>query len=138
MKKCDNTITLYNAKYDANLDLDVYVRTVITGVSWFRKMTANVVNSGLRTADTVVCRVPVDADFGSKSYVSPKAYEGLTPAETEAFWTLKQGDIIVRGVATEESPIPASLHAKYDEVLTILSVTDDRDGKAPHWKVTGA
>ena len=138
MKKCDKTITLYNAKYDAERDLDVYNRTVISGVSWFRKMTASVVNSGLKTADTVICRIPVDAKISGKSYVSHKVYEGLTQAETEAFWTLKQGDIIVYGEATEESPIPAELLAKYDEVVTILSITDDRGAKGSHWKVTGA
>ena len=35
MQLCNDTITLYNRRFDPEEDCDVYGRTVIRGVHWF-------------------------------------------------------------------------------------------------------
>ena len=138
MRLCNETITVFNARLDAESDYDIYFATVIKGVSWFCDIASNVDSSGLKAANKFTIRIPVDADFGGKSYLDPKAY-----AETESpevAFTLHSGDIIVKGAVTDVNNIrPADLKKQYSEYVTILGVTDDR--RAPHskhWKVVGA
>ncbi len=137
MKLCDETITVFNKQWDSNTGYDVYYPTVIKGVSWFSEITSNVEETGLLAANKFTIRIPTDADFSGKSYVTPKAYESSD--HTKAF-TLGNGDIIVKGAVVPQagqSLKPSDLQEAYGEIVTILGVTDDRRGRSPHWKVVG-
>ena len=136
MKLADETVTVYNAVNDPETDSTRYERTVITGVHWFSTAKSTVDSSGLKAANQVTVRIPTDADFGGKSYAPPHEFA----ANPDAFFTLNDGDFIVRGEAPEENPRPAQLHKAYgDRVMTILAVTDSsRAPHAPHWKAVGA
>ncbi len=136
MKLCNETVTLYNAYLDKENDCTAYSRTVITGVSWYGTVKSGVNDKGLVTANQYTVRIPVDAGFGRKSYTEPTGY--AEAADKRGLFTLNEGDLIVRGAVSEENPTPAALH-KHHEVITILSVTDNRRApNAPHWKVVGA
>ena len=135
MKQCEETITVFNARLDDDKGYDVYVPTVIHGVSWFCEIASNVDTGGLKAANKFTVRIPLDADFSGKAYMEPAGYAGADPG---AFFTLKQGDIIVHGEETE-SNTPAKLKDKYGETVTILGVTDStKRPNAKHWKVVGA
>ncbi len=129
---CTETITVFNRTVNAD-GYDEYIPCVIKGVSWFNRVGTNVDTTGLRTADSTIIRVPLKADFSGRSYLSPSEYCG--DADT---FTLKQGDIIVHAACTEQGMTPATLQERYGQVVVIHSVTDDRRGGAPHWKVTGS
>lgn len=136
MKLCEDTITVFNAKYDRAAGADVYIPTVISGVSWYLHTVTNVDNSGLRAANQFTVRVPVDANFSGKEYVSPSEF--ASAEDPSGLFTLKAGDLIVHGAVAEEGLRPADLQKRFDEVVTILAVTDNR--RAPrgrHWKVVG-
>ena len=136
MNLCDETITVFNAKYDPETDMDAYEGTVISGVSWFRETASTVDSSGLRAADKVTVRIPEDADFGGKQYVTREAYTNAQSAD--GIFTLQNGDIVVRGTVSESGLRPAELHENY-EAFTVLGVTDNRRGAhGRHWKVIGA
>ena len=74
MQLCNDTITLYNRRFDPDEDCDVYERTVIRGVHWFNSEATTVDSTGLKAANKVTIRIPVDADFGGKAYLPPKQY----------------------------------------------------------------
>lgn len=134
MKQCEETITIFNARLDDVTGYDVYVPTIIRGVSWFCEIASNVDSSGLKAADVFKIRIPVDADFSGKAYVMPAAYAGGDPS---AVFTLGQGDVIVHGEESEMMT-PAQLQQKYGEIVTILGVTDNTGRPhAKHWKVVG-
>jgi len=61
------------------------------------------------------------------------------PDFPELYFTLRNGDIIVKGDASGvENPRPANLQKLYPELVTILGVTDNRRApNAKHWKVIG-
>lgn len=122
---------------DAATGYDVYVGTVITGVSWYSTVKTTVDSSGgLKAADMFTVRIPLDADFGGKSYVPPREYPAADPA---AAFTLRSGDIIIKGAVTLNNPRPADILASSTEAFTIMGVTDNRRApNAQHWKVTGA
>ncbi|MCC8043915.1 MAG: hypothetical protein LIP12_00245 [Clostridiales bacterium] len=134
MYLCNETITVFNASYDADTGYDVYTGTVVTGASWHCGIESTVDTSGLKAANKFTIRIPEGADFSGKAYADPVAYAGGDPA---SLFTLQNGDIIVKGEVTETSSKPADLLKNY-ESFTILGVTDNRRAKAPHWKVVGA
>lgn len=136
MRLCNETITVFNTRFDPDADKDVYTGTVITGVSWFCEIASNVDSSGLKAANKFTIRIPTNADFSGKAYTDPVSYKNGDPS---AVFTLQNGDIIVKGRAEDANPRPADLQKKYAEVVTVLGVTDNRRTRnAPHWKVVGA
>ena len=135
MKLCTETITVFNARMDNDKGYDIYIPTVIRGVSWFCEIASAVDSSGLKAANKFIIRIPDDADFSDKAYAVPVVYAGGDPA---ILFTLKQGDIIIHGEETDVCT-PAELTKKYGEIVTILGVTDNRRSpNAKHWKVVGA
>ena len=135
MKMTDETITVFNTVLDDLTGYDTFVPTVISGVSWYSHIESVVTDQGLKAANKVTIRIPVDADFGGKDYVEPVGYTG---ANTASAFTLKNGDFIVKGAETD-ALTPAQARDKYGEIVTILGVTDNRRApKGKHWRVTGA
>lgn len=136
MRLCNETITVFNAMLDEDSGMDAYFPTVIAGVSWHCEIASTVDSSGLKAANKFTIRIPEDADCGGKTYAAPAAYAGGDPKTT---FTLKSGDIIVKGAVTQEGLRPADLKRICGEVVTVLGVTDNRRGQfARHWKVVGA
>ncbi len=135
MRMCDKTITVYNAHFNPETDRDEYPGTVISGVSWFCAIESTV-DKGLQAADKFTVRIPADANFSGKSYVTPKDFQKA--ANTTGLFTLQNGDIIVYGAAPVEGMTPAVLKRDYD-FFTVLGVTDNRRTVCgPHWKVVGS
>lgn len=134
MKECNDVITVFNTRMDAEGGFDEYYPTIIRNVSVFLQVAAEVTLSGLNAANKVTVRIPVDADFSGKQYVKPVEFATADPATA---FTLKQGDVIVEAEETEHLN-PVELKAKYGSVITILGVTDNRKRpRGKHWKVVG-
>ena len=135
MQLCNETITVFNAKLNSETGYDEYHGSVIEGVSWFCEIVSTV-DQGLKAANKFTIRIPQYADFGGKTYVSPLDYANAE--DVSDIFTLKNGDILVRGAVTGSNHKPSDLH-KFHEAFTVLGVTDNRRApKAPHWKVIGA
>lgn len=136
MKLCDKTITIFNRRLDVEKGWDVYIPTVIRGVSWYGDVAVDVTKEGLIAASKYTIRIPVDADFDGKTYVDPIAYRE-EPIITGLF-TLSTGDIIVKAEITDSGLTPTEIKESYPDVCTLLGVTDNRTApNAPHWRVTG-
>ena len=136
MRLCNDTITVFNRKLDVENGWDVYIPTVISGVSWYGAVVTNVGDKGLNAAHQYTLRIPVDADFGGKTYVDPKTYKGETIVA--GLFTFENGDKIVKG-QVDETLTPAQLEETYHDCITILGVTDNRRApNAPHFKVVGS
>ena len=135
MKQCNDTITVFNVRFDDTFGYDMYTPSVIKGVSWYSHVESNVTNDGLKAANKVTIRIPIDADFDGKEYVEPAGY---TEADAEKFFTLRQGDFIVQA-EEREALTPAQARDKYGAIVTILGVTDNRRApNAKHWRVVGS
>jgi len=135
MRLCNEVITVFNRKLDGDSGMDRYHPTVISGASWYCEIASTVDNDGLKAANKFTIRIPADADFSGKNYVPPAAYATGNPAEV---FTLKNGDIIVKGAVDQEGLRPADLQRLFGETVTVLGVTDNRRApRARHWKVVG-
>lgn len=134
VKLSDDIITVFNARLLKGEGYDEYIPTVISGVSWYSRTITSVDQDGLRAANSITIRIPAEADTAGKEWIDPISYAAADP---ETVWTLKPGDIIVKGTA-EGGQRPAELKQKYSDLCTVLSVTDNRRApNAKHWKVTG-
>lgn len=137
MKLCNDTITVFNARVDPEVGGNVWVPTVITGVSWYATdaSTVDASKGGLVAANKATIRIPVDAGTGGKAYADPVSY--ASAEDVSGLWTLKGGDIVVKAAVEGEDWTPARLKAAYAECVTVLGVTDNRRApRAPHWRVT--
>ena len=138
MRLCDETVTVFNAGVDPATGDGVWRGTVLRGASWRRSdaCAVDAARGGLTAADRSVCRIPADVDAGGKRYADPLAYAAA--ADPEGLWTLAGGDVLVRGEVPGGGWTPALLAKARGEVMTVLSVTDNRRApRAPHIKVIG-
>lgn len=137
MKLCTETITVFNKKVDASNGWNVYVPTVIRGVSWFCEIASVVDSSGLHAANHYIIRIPESADFSGREYVDPIAYRDASMVA--GIFTLANGDVVVKAEVTDDSLTLKQLHEQYPDCCTVLGVTDNRRApNAPHWKVVGS
>lgn len=140
MSLCDETVTVYNSYVDPITRYKVYLPTVLHGVSWFGNLVVDVTTNGLISASKYYVRVPDYVDSSGKQYLTPKAFAKIPNDQMQFYWTLEEGDIIVKGEVDDigDDAKPAKLEEKYDDVITIISVSDNRRvDNAPHWKVMG-
>lgn len=113
-------ITLYSKSYDSNLGQDVYKRTVIKNVFLDEMLGSNKSKSDRVAVDKALLILPLGALQG---YLTAKKYKGATNT-----FTVKIGDIVVKGVSSYEIINKASeLYNDYD-VFTVTSVDDKRFG----------
>ena len=125
----NETITIYNKHANG------YKRTVLRGVSWYSKQAVSVTKEGLFSADTVIIRIPASIE----GYVQPKAWAQSQIGWPVQHWTLQNGDRIVKGdvpLEITDGKISA-LEKNYDNVITVMSIGDNRRGKLPHFRVGG-
>lgn len=136
VRNANKEITLFNF-YPSEDDPDIYLckRTHIQGVSVFSQTKVTVDTKGLLSANQYTIRIPQDSV--EESFLKPVLFAELYN-KSNAF-TLNKGDKIVLGFADDENTTPEQLEKKYgyEYVVTITGVTDNRDKREPHWKVTG-
>lgn len=131
-------ITIINRK--RNDRGEVLFKTVIKNVSWHTTKSASSGNVS-ENADTLKLRIPIDADFGGKTYVDSIAFENMTLEEAEKCWTLAPRDIVVRGEVTIENVTQTELLKNYQQVFLINDFSDNRDlgsDAVKHWRVGGS
>ena len=138
MKLCNETITVFNRRYDDDLGDDILIPTTIEGASWFGTA-AEIVDPehGLKEASKIIIRIPADAKIeGGKSYADPLTWKAAP--DVAGMWTLQGGDIIVKGTAEGTDWTQKRLAETFAGFCKVLAVTDNR--RAPngkHWKVVG-
>lgn len=127
-------ITIYNRKTNKETRLDEWKRTVIKGVHYFVDNKVTVGEKGMFSADVHKIRIPEEVEVADK-YLSPDKY--LTVEDRTQYWTLRNDDIVVRGVCNIDIEKPADLKAQGIEYCKIVSWSDNRRGMTPHWRIGG-
>ena len=124
-------ITIYN-RYFVNR-VETYQRTVIRDVVWQATKAVSGRSTGVLASNVATVFIPMAR---GANYLKPKAWQAARSGK----WTLQEGDVIVRGEATDNITTEytiTSLRAEYEDVVTITSV-DAMDQGSPnvqHWQV---
>jgi len=137
----EDTITIFNKKYDSSKRDDNYVRTYLSGVNVEKKKAVNVIKSGLENASSATIYIPIeDLESEDKEYISPKNYQKLSAEEAEKYFTLQTGDYVAVGeidyLIDGKENTATKLKEQFDDVFEILIVDDKLKGGLPHWEVT--
>lgn len=119
-------ITIYNRKKINRSE--VWVRNNLLGVNFHGEAEVIVGDKDLKAADKYIIRIP-DSVVSDKKFVDNRTYKALAAEELYNYYTIQKGDIIVKGLVKEDITSPSQLSDKHD-VLTVLSVTDNRRGSA--------
>ena len=127
-------VTLYNHKFNKDTRLDGWQRTVIRGVHFYEDNKVSVGAKGLNSAKICKSRIPEDAEC-VRSYIPEDEYFAVEA--TSGYWTLQEGDIVVRGVCNIEIEKPADLKNRHVKYYKINSWSDNRFGGQPHWRIGG-
>ena len=128
-------LTIFNKHYDPTSKSEKYQRTQIVGVVWENRKAANVIKSGLISADQVAIYIPFAR---GANYLQPIAWQALSNKTGK--WTLQIGDFVVKGLVNDSitsSFTISDLKAKYNDVLSIKSVDTMDRGSAHmrHWQL---
>jgi hypothetical protein len=135
----EDSITIFNKKYNSTIRDDEYIRTYIIGVNVDKKKAVNVIKSGLENASSGTIIIPIeDLESEEKEYISPKKYQKLSSEETKKYFTFQEGDIVVIGEVDyniDKDNTIANLKENYDNVFEVISVDDKLKGGLPHWEI---
>ena len=115
MHHADKTVTVYRKKWDGERGIDSYRGTVLSGVSFFSRIATTVSTDGLTAACEAILRIPME--------VYPEGLE------------IKNGDLVCEGSLTENPANRAELDNLCPNVFTIVGITWNASGRAPHVKV---
>ncbi len=121
-----HTITLYN-KYESDDYESGFQRTVLDGVLFIASKGTNADTTGIKDADAVKITIPME---GRTGYLSPISWD----ADRTNHWTMREGDIVIKGTVTDENPTLQSLKATYNDVYQITTVDTFDIGGLQHWK----
>lgn len=138
MSMFPHTITVYSLTEDAVTFDTVYNITVLKGVLVDESQGANVLKSGLSTADAVAVFIPFWVDSGAKTFLPEKEYERSN--EQAKHWTLRAGkDFFVRNEVIEPGKTRQQLEEMYDGVYSITTVDTKDFGTSDmqHWQIGG-
>jgi hypothetical protein len=125
-------ITIYN-KYIA-IRAEVYQRSEVYDVVWQSSDAISRMKEQV-AANSALIMIPFARGL---EYLAPKAWQALTDKSDN--WTLQDGDVIVRGIVTDEIAgafTIKDLYTAYDDVLAIASVAamDEGSLNVRHWEV---
>lgn len=125
-------ITVFNSRWDSVKGENVVRATVIRGVHWHSQNKVSVTNEGLKNARVVKIRIPIDAQVeDGRVYLPPDEYEAADAPED--YWTVKNGDAILRGVFTSA----ADLKSVKSEKTTVIDWRNNSYGRNQHLYAEG-
>ncbi len=152
----NDTITLYNKfeyKDEYNKYKTIYLRKELNSCSWRQSTSTSLVDGSSVTRKAITVRIPKSNDYVTPDVWSSAELELLLEREEELLYvgsdiptiitieqkfTLQEGDLIIKGVVTDETTDLTLLKDKYsDRAILIQSVTNnaDRGQPLPHYKV---
>lgn len=127
----NSNITIYNRYRLTNNSEDRWQRTQVQNVAWEQTHARTQFDS----ADLATVFIPMAR---GTNYLAPRVWQALSTKTGK--WTLQVGDVIVKGLVSDElsAALPLGiLKAAHDDVLVITSV-DTRDfgiASMQHWQV---
>jgi hypothetical protein len=122
-------ITIYNKYLDARAEK--FQRTVVFNCVWQGVSAISRFKEQI-PANTILIMIPFSSGL---DYQEPKAWQ-----DDKTGWTLQEGDVIVRGMITDEITTQYGirhLYAEHQSVVRIASIAamDEGSPRVQHWEV---
>lgn len=139
------SVTIYNKYRNRTSNKEEWLRTVLTGrraggrdaIHWEDNRAANVIASGLTTADAVEVMIWHTVDTGGKTYLPPKAFAALSPEDAIKHWTLAPQDRLLKGAAPDGTLNDILPYCDAEITITSVDAMDYGSDAMRHWEVSG-
>lgn len=137
-------ITLFNRFYDRDNRQDIFLPTVIKGVSLYMKSGSSGDNKFRESTSTYKIRIPIDADMRDSTYVDLVRYLKMDLKDAEKHWTLQADSIVIPAVVEELDAQGKSklteLAKRYGSFITVTDFSDNTTRgvqRMKHWRIGG-
>lgn len=134
----DSVITIYN-RHLSNDRREILTPTVIRYVTWYQSKGA-VGAPDTSDANTYKVRIPYDADQSGKTYLDAIPYRNLAADKTKDYWTIQNGDIVVRGACEKQITNKKELASEGLNLFVVTNYSDDTirgSSFMKHWRIGG-
>ena len=129
----DQTITIYNKRYDPATKKTLWPKTTIHGVSWAGCQRV-VTGEGLTSTDGYSARIPLHAF--PDGFLKRDEYTALP--DPTGRWTAQNGDVVVLGAGPDVVSGIAEITKQFTDCFTVTSVhTDNMTRLLPHLRMEG-
>lgn len=124
-------VTIFNKIIDPTTRNEVLKRAYIYNVLYTESHGANIISSGLESADAVKIYIPLESlKNASKEAVKPENFE-----DPETQFTLTRGSIIVKGIHEEDFTTVRELEKKHSQTYKITTVDVRTFGSERLWHI---
>lgn len=136
-------ITLFNKFYDGENRKNIFLPTVIKGVSLYMKNGSSGDSKYRESSATYKIRIPIDADMGKSTYINLVSYLRMDLQEAKKHWTLQADSIVVLAVVDKSDMQEVNLTALTKKYGPFITVTDFSDNtirgthSMAHWRIGG-
>lgn len=127
-------ITIYNQKINPSTKLTEYIRTQIRNVHWYSDQKTSVDQAGVHSADVYKIRIPAES-VEDIQFIDCSEWRRLE--DRTGYWTIQNGDMIVKGLVDDDIKQASDLLKKYPYVARVNSISDNRRGGNPHFRIGG-
>lgn len=137
-------ITLFNKFFDKDNRQDVFLPTVIKGVSLYMTKGSTGDSKYRESTASYKIRIPIDADMGESSFVDLVEYRQMQKDEAKKHWTLQPDSVIIPEVldvtTLGESVSLTELTKTYGTFITVTDYSDNTTRgiqSMKHWRIGG-
>ena len=137
-------MTLLNRRIEKDTRREVYIPTIINGVSIVSSMAFGG-TSDRSDNDSYTIRIPIAAEFQyGREYIDVDDYHQLSDKECMKYWTLQKGAYIIPGALELDTPVDGEAISKLKRSGKTITITSFRDNTfrgsyyLKHWRVGGA
>lgn len=141
--KTNADITLFNKFYDSENRQDIFLPTVIKGVSLYMKSGSSGDNKYRESSSKHKIRIPIDADMGDSTYVDLVSYRNMDLQEAKKHWTLQADSVVIPAIVEPDEQNRVNLTELTKQYGTFITVTDFSDNttrgilRMAHWRIGG-
>ena len=134
----NEAVTIVNQWVNPDTMLPEWYPSILDGCSWYTAQEIALDSNGVTSADRYAIRLfPGFVSREGRAYIEPKAYGRLPKADLGQYWTVQNGDRVVRGAVALDIHKASELEEAYGEVAIIVSFADNRNGLLPHIRIGG-
>nr|DAG16920.1 MAG TPA: hypothetical protein [Caudoviricetes sp.] len=129
----DQTITIYNKRYNTATKKTLWPKTVISGASWAgcQRIT---IGEGLTSADGYSVRIPLKSF--PDGFLARDEYTALP--DPTGHWTAQNGDVVVLGTGPDVVSGITEITKQFTDCFTVTAVhTDNMARLLPHLRLEG-
>lgn len=133
----NEAFTIYNKYFNQEKQTVEYRPTQIRGVHWYseQKTQLDAEKGSVKSADLYKIRIYPESNSQGRMYLDARKYQRLPINKVDQYWTVDNGDYIVKGIASCGYD---ELEKLYAQVGKVKSFSDNRNRLIPHIRIGGA